>query len=224
MTVVSDLALPIRADSVEARPLWRGRLHTWAFFATIPAGLVVLMAADGPMARLVMGIYTACLLAGFGVSAAYHRLAHSPRAREIMQRLDHSMIFLWIAGTYVPLSVIALPPRWGVPLLIVVGIGAVTGVVVKLVAFDRLRWLGYSLYPALGWTAIVAAPALWRYLSTPVLVLVVAGGVLYTVGVPVLFTRRPDPWPRTFGYHEVWHGLTVVAAGLHFAAISLVVI
>lgn len=224
MQTVSDLTLPVPAPSALARPAWRGRMHTWAFFVTIPAGLIVLIAADGAAARVVMAIYTATLLAGFGVSAAYHRLAESPRARTIMQRLDHSMIYLWIAGTYVPLSVIALPPRWGVPLLIVVVSGAVLGVFVKMVAFDRWRWLGYSLYPILGWTAIAAAPALWRYLSTPVLVLVVAGGLLYSVGVPVLFTRRPDPWPRTFGYHEVWHGLTVAAAGLHFAAISLVVI
>ena len=190
----------------------------------IPAGLGLLMIADGLAARITTAVYLVCLLAGFGVSAAYHRLARTPRARVIMQRLDHSMIYVWIAGTYVPLCVMALPMSWGVPLLIVVGIGAALGIVVKLLAFERLNWLGYTLYPLLGWASVAAAPALWRYLTTAQLVLVVAGGLVYTIGIPVLFTRRPDPWPRTFGYHEVWHGFTVVAAGLHFAAISLVVI
>jgi hemolysin III len=206
------------------RPLWRGRMHSWAFFACIPAGLLLIVLADGTTATIATAVYIATVLLAFGTSASYHRLATSLRARRIMQRLDHSTIYLLIAGTYVPLCLVALPPNWGVPLLLVVGIGATTGVVLKLVAFGKVSWLGNALYPVLGWGAVVASPALIRYLTPLQLSLVAAGGIFYTIGIPVLARRRPDPWPRTFGYHEVWHGFTVVAAGLHFAAVAAVVV
>lgn len=205
------------------RPLWRGRAHTWTFFAAVPAGLVLVLAAQGATARVAAGIYAATLLAVFGTSAAYHRLARTPRACAIMQRLDHSMIYLLIAGTYVPVCLLALPPAWGIPLLSVVGAGAALGMVLKLVAFHRARWLGFALYPVLGWSAVAAAPILASHLTATQLLLIVAGGVTYTVGFPVLLTRWPDPWPRTFGYHEVWHGCTVVAAALHFSAVATLV-
>lgn len=205
------------------RPSWRGRLHTWTFFVGIPAGLVLVLFAQGTAARVAAAVYVASVLAVFGTSAAYHRLAQSPRARALMQRLDHSMIYLLIAGTYVPICVVALPPSWGVPLLVVVGSGAAVGMALKLFAFGRVRWLGYALYPMLGWTAVLAAPALVRSLELTALLLVVAGGLAYTIGIPVLVRRRPDPWPRTFGYHEIWHSFTVVAAGLHFVAVGSLV-
>lgn len=206
------------------RPLWRGRLHSWAFFVAIPAGIALVVLADGGTAKVASAIYMTTVLLAFGTSASYHRLATSIRARRIMQRLDHSMIYLLIAGTYVPLCLVALPPTWGVPLLVVVGVGALLGVVLKLVAFGRNAWLSYSLYPVLGWAAVIAAPALIRSLTPVQLGLVAGGGIAYTVGIPVLARRRPDPWPRTFGYHEVWHSFTVVAAGLHFAAVAAVVV
>ena len=136
-----------------------------------------------------------------------------------MQRVDHSMIFLLIAGTYTPLCLVALPRRWGLPVLGVVAMLALIGVVIKLVAFERLGPVAYGLYPAMGWMAILAAPALLRHLSPAELWLMLAGGLAYTAGLPVLMARRPDPWPLRFGYHEVWHVLTIVAAGLHFAAV-----
>jgi hemolysin III len=204
------------------RPSWRGRMHAWTFALAIPAGAFLIVSSDHAAARVAASIYVASVLALFGTSAAYHRLARSERARTIMQRLDHSMIFVLIAGTYVPLCLVALPPAWGIPVLCIVSAGALTGVALKLFAFGRVRWLGYSLYPILGWTAVVAAPAMARSLTPTQIALVVAGGVLYTVGIPVLFLRRPDPWPRTFGYHEVWHGFTVAAGACHFAAVGLV--
>lgn len=206
------------------RPTWRGRLHSWMFFAVIPAGFMLVVLADGGTARVAAAVYVATVLLGFGTSAAYHRLAHSPAARRIMQRLDHSMIFVLIAGTYVPVCLVALPPSWGIPLLVVVGTGAFAGVVLKLAAFGRLRWFGYSLYPMLGWAAVIATPALVRHLTPTQLALVVAGGLAYTLGIPVLAMRRPDPWPRSFGYHEVWHSFTVLAAVLHFGAVTAMVI
>jgi len=198
-------------------------MHAWAFFAIIPAGIVMIAVADGAAATVGASIYTATLLAVFGTSAAYHRLAHSLRARQIMQRLDHSMIYLLIAGTYVPFCLVALPPAWGIPMLAVVGAMALVGVILKLVAFDRIRWMSYALYPVMGWTAVIAAPAMYHHLTVVQMVLIVAGGIAYTLGLPVLVSRRPDPWPSTFGYHEVWHLFVVIAAALHFAAVGAVV-
>ncbi|MDZ7679810.1 MAG: hemolysin III family protein [Acidimicrobiales bacterium] len=205
-------------------PLWRGRAHAITFFAAIPAGLILVVLADGATARVAAAIYAATLLAGFGTSAAYHRLARTPRARQVMQRLDHSMIFLLITGTYVPICLLALPPEWGIPMLSVVGVVALVGIVLKLVAFHRIRWLGFALYPILGWSALAAAPVLVHHLSPIQLALIVAGGVMYTIGFPVLITKWPDPWPRTFGYHEVWHTFTIIAAVFHFSAVATLVV
>ena len=208
------------ADVLSAeRPAWRGVLHSWAFFASIPAGVLLILAATGAASRTAAAIYTGTLLLVFGTSSAYHRLAQSYRSRQIMQRLDHSMIYLLIAGTYAPICLVALPLRWGIPLLASVTAAGVLGMVIKLLPIRRLQWLGYALYPIMGWAAIAAAPALGRYLTVGQLALIVAGGIAYSVGFPVLLLRRPDPWPRSFGYHEVWHGFTVLAAVLHFGAV-----
>ena len=208
---------------LETRPVWRGRMHAWAFFVAIPASIALVWSADGAAGKVGASIYGATLILLFGTSAAYHRLAHTERARRIMQRLDHSMIYLLIAGTYVPLCLVVLPPAWGIPVLAVVGVFAAVGMTLKLTAFERGQWLAYALYPIMGWVALVAAPALLRHLSLTQLGLIVAGGVAYTVGMPVLLRRRPDPWPSTFGYHEVWHLFTVIAATLHFVAVTDVV-
>ncbi len=213
---VSYLSLP--------RPVWRGKTHAWAFFAAIPAAILLIIAADGGRATAGAAIYSASLLALFGSSAAYHRLAQSPRARVVMQRVDHSMIYLLIAGTYVPLCLVAMPPSWGIPMLAIIGVMAIAGVVMKILLFDRAQWISAALYLVMGWTAIIAAPVLVDHLTGTQLALIVAGGVAYTAGFPVLFTRRPNPWPTTFGYHEIWHLFVVVAAGLHFAAVTDLVV
>lgn len=214
------MADSVTADAVPVTPTWRGILHTWWFVLAVPAGVLLILSSESVEARVAASIYAASLLLVFGTSAAYHRLARSPRARLVMQRLDHSMIYLLIAGTYVPLCLVALPVSWGIPLLCVVAGGALLGFALKLSAFHRVQWLTYALYPVLGWAAIVATPALVRYLTPLQLGLVLAGGIAYTVGFPVLLVQRPNPWPRTFGYHEVWHLCTVVAASLHFAAVA----
>ncbi len=137
-----------------------------------------------------------------------------------MQRLDHAMIYLLIAGTYVPTSLLGLPPRWGIPLLSFVGAGALLGVVLKIAAFGRgPAWLGHALYPALGWAAVAVLPVLIDNVATQTWLLILGGGLAYTVGFPVLLLRRPDPWPRVFGYHEVWHVFTIAAAIMHYAAV-----
>ncbi len=206
------------------RPTWRGRLHTWAFAAAIPAGIVLIVMSHAASARVSASVYAASLLLLFGTSASYHRLAKSVRARQIMQRLDHSMIYVLIAGTYVPLCLVGLPREWGIPVLAVVCVCGAVGMVMKLTCFSRAQWLSYSLYPIMGWVAVIAAPALIAHLTPLQLGLIAAGGVAYSIGLPVLLIRRPDPWPTVFGYHEVWHLLTVVAAALHFAAVADVLV
>ena len=202
------------------RPTWRGRMHAWAFAAALPAGVLLIIYANGAAARTAAAIYASTLVLVFGTSAAYHRLARTEQTRRVLQRLDHSMIYLLIAGTYVPVCIVALPKAWGISMLSVVGAMAALGITIKLGGIRRLYWLGYALYPLMGWALVVTAPVLVDSLTGTELALIVSGGIAYTVGFPVLLVKRPNPWPTTVGYHEVWHGFTVVAAGLHFAAVS----
>jgi hemolysin III len=214
----------MRIDVLMAeRPVWRGLMHAWAFVLAIPGGVALIVFADRPAARTAAAIYAATLLLVFGTSAAYHRLAHSYEARRIMQRIDHMMIYLLITGTYVPICLVALPRAWGISLLSVVGALGLLGIVLKVLAFQRFQWVSYALYPVMGWAAVFAGPVLADHLTGLQLALVVGGGVAYTIGFPVLLLRRPDPWPKVFGYHEVWHGFTVLAAAMHFGAVALLV-
>ena len=198
-------------------------MHVAAFVLSIPGGIVLILSADHPSATVAAAIYMAALLLGFGTSAGYHRLARSPRTQAIMQRLDHSMIFVLIAGSYTPVCLLGLPASWGIPLLCVVWTGALIGVLVKQFAFERFKILEYSLYPLLGWLLVVATPVLLRNMTPLELSLLLAGGLLYTIGIPVLVRERPNPWPKTFGYHEIWHGFTVAAGACHFVTVGLLV-
>ena len=205
------------------RPRWRGRLHAWAFFVAVPASVLLLLRADSAVARVSAAVYVVGVLALFGTSAAYHRLELDHRRREVLQKLDHSMIFVLIAGTYTPVCLLGLPRSWGIPMLALAWTIAVLGIVLRFTSFSRMRVLSYALYPLLGWTLMAAMPELARHVTGTQLALILAGGVIYTLGIPVLFVGRPNPWPKTFGYHEVWHAFTVVAAGCHFAAVGMLV-
>ncbi len=216
--------MDITADELwSQRPSWRGWLHAATFVAALPAGIWLILHAHGASARSAAAIYAATVVLLFGTSAAYHRLGRSLPVRRVLRRCDHATIFLLIAGTYTPVCLLALPLAWGIPVLAVVVAGCTAGFVLKLAAFDRLRWVGYALYPVLGWTAVVVMPAMAAHLTRPELALIVAGGIVYSAGFPVLLTHRPNPWPRRFGYHEVWHACTVAAGVCHFAAIGLIV-
>ncbi|MBI4883515.1 MAG: hemolysin III family protein [Actinobacteria bacterium] len=198
-------------------------MHVAAFALAIPGGILLIVQANGASATVAACIYSASLVLGFGTSAGYHRLARRERTRSVMQRLDHSMIFVLIAGSYTPICLLGLPSSWGIPLLCLVWVGAAIGILLKQLAFERLRVLEYALYPILGWIVVVATPQLLRGMSPTALSLLLAGGVLYTVGIPVLARERPDPWPRTFGYHEIWHAFTVAAGACHFVTVGLLV-
>jgi hemolysin III len=204
-------------------PRLRGRLHQVAFFASIPAGIALVLVARSWPARIGVLVYALSLTAMFGTSAAFHRLRWSPRARLRMDRLDRTMIYVLIAGSYTPVCLLALRPGWRVALLALVWTGAAVGIALVLL-WNRHRGIGVVrmvLYLGLGWMSVLVLPELSRTLGLGQLALAVMGGVLYTVGAVVLIRRRPDPSPRVFGYHEVWHAFTVAAGACHYALIWL---
>ena len=203
------------------RPRWRGLIHTWAFWLTIPAVVVLVAVADPIGARVGVLIFGVSLAALYGSSAAYHRLARTERSQRIMQRLDHSMIFVLIAGTYTPVCLLALPSTWAVPMLVVVWGFTVIGVMTKVTGTDRIMRISNSLYIVIGWLGVIALPVLLRTISPAALILLMLGGVLYTVGAVIFFLKRPDPNPAVFGYHEVWHSFTVLAGVSHFGMVAL---
>ena len=205
------------------KPRMRGRLHQIAFAASIPAGLVLVLLAPDARSRVATLIYALTLSGLFGASAAYHLGAWSEPAYARMRRLDHSMIFVLIAGTYTPYCLLVLQGTIATIMLVVVWAGAAVGVATKFYRVD-LHVLSGFMYIGLGWTVAFSLPALLRGLDTAETVLLVAGGLLYSLGALVLATNRPNPWPRTFGYHEVWHTATIAAAACQYGSILLVVL
>jgi hemolysin III len=205
------------------KPLLRGFFHQFAFFAAIPAAILLLVVARPTAGRIAAGIYGLSLIALFGTSAAYHRFRWTERARARMRRLDHSMIYVLIAGTYMPFGILVLRAPWSIVVLGLVGGGAIAGILIQVFAFHRLRVVSSALYIVLGWTVVLAAPQIVRGLRVSALVPLAVGGLLYTGGAIVLAAKRPNPSPRVFGYHEVFHLSTVVAAVCHYAAVLLVV-
>jgi hemolysin III len=203
-------------------PLLRGWLHLACFFVAIPAGWALVNVAEQDVSRLGALIYAITVAALFGVSGIYHRRRWTPSVRRRLKRLDHAMIFLMIAGTYTPVCLSALGGTMGAVLLIAIWTGAIAGVVLAATAIAERRVFGISLYIALGWLAAVALPQLARRLGTMDLVLLLVGGVLYTAGAIFLATRWPDPSPRVFGYHEVWHVMVVAAVLCHYLVVRSV--
>ena len=203
------------------KPRLRGRLHQVAFFASIPAGIALVALASGAEARVGAAIFAASLTALYGVSAAYHRGQWSARALRHMRRLDHCMIYVLIAGTYTPVGLLVLNGTLATVVLAVVWGGALAGTILELVWTGAPRWLGGTVYLALGWVAVVAMPQLFAQLGTAGGLLIVAGGLIYSAGAAVYALRRPDPVPAVFGYHEVFHLLVIAGVAAHFLAICL---
>jgi hemolysin III len=203
------------------KPKLRGVSHEWAFFVSLGLGAALIVAADTPEATLAVAIYAASLSALFGTSALYHRVEWSrPNVRRWMRRLDHSMIFFLIAGTYTPFALLVLDGPLADAILAVVWIGAVAGAVVEIVWIEHPKWVAALVYISLGWVAVIPFPALWNEMGAAGTLLVAAGGLLYTAGAVVYATQRPDPNPRVFGYHEIFHLFVIAAAAAHFAAIA----
>lgn len=213
----------MQIEATPVKPLLRGWLHLACFFLSIPAGVALIMRASAGRAQVAAVIYALGLTALFGASAAYHRPRWSPKWRLRFKRLDHGTIFVMIAGTYTPLCLVVLGGVLGTAMLVSVWAGAIAGVVLAAVGIAERRVIGAACYVGLGWVAVAAMPALVQHLSMTQMGLIVAGGVIYTVGVCILGVKRPDPFPRVFGYHEIWHVMVVAAAICHFIVIQSVI-
>jgi hemolysin III len=205
------------------KPRLRGVLHQAAFSISLATGAVLVALSGGPMEHVATAVYAGSVSLLFGTSAAYHRGAWSQRARARMERLDHSMIFVLIAGTYTPFTLLLLDGglRWS--MLAVVWGGAVGGIITRNTAWHAPRWFYVALYLGLGWVAVGIMPQVLREGGLAVLVLLAVGGLFYTLGAVVYARQHPDPSPRWFGFHEIFHSLTLVAFIVHYTAIGLVV-
>jgi len=206
------------------KPLLRGVIHHYAFFASLAAGVLLLTLAPTGRALAAVAAYGFSLSALLGASALFHRVTWSDRARRWMGRLDHSMISMLIAGTYTPVGVLAVSGTIAAVLLGIVWGGALAGIALHVLWVDMPKWLSALLYVALGWVGVVATPQLVENAGWTVAALLLAGGILYSVGALVYALRRPDPRPDVFGYHEVFHTLVVVAAAVHYVAVVLIVL
>ncbi|MEU7609227.1 hemolysin III family protein [Micromonospora sp. NPDC049204] len=214
---------PLRLKPVDiGKPRMRGWLHTYAFFVALICGVVLCSIAAtrpgwAPLVSCLIYSVTVCGL--FGTSALYHRRVWSERGYQVMRRMDHSMIFVFIAGTYTPLCTMLLTPRPATVMLALVWGGALAGVAVKVVWPHAPRWVSAPLYLALGWVAVAMLPDILHGGGVAALVLLIVGGAIYSVGAVFYALRRPNPWPTVFGHHEFFHACTLLAALCHHIAI-----
>ena len=207
--------------SLAVKPRLRGVTHQWAFFVSVALGAALVLTAPSGRATAAAAVYAACVVVLFGSSALYHRVNwRSTGARRWMRRADHSAIFLLIAGSYTPFALLVIDGTLGDVILAVVWSGAAAGIVLKLVWIDAPTWLITLIYVALGWVVVAAGPDLFRELGVTAAGMVALGGALYTAGALVYAFRRPDPVPAVFGFHEVFHVLVVLAAGLQYAVVA----
>ncbi|MFI8593628.1 hemolysin III family protein [Microbacterium sp. NPDC078428] len=207
--------------AVETRPTWRGWIHAGTFPVAIAAGIVLIALAQGAPAKWASAVFAATSLLLFGNSALYHRFDWSARTKAVLKRIDHANILLLIAGTYTPIAVLALPPDKGALLLSIVWGGAVLGILFRVFWIGAPRWLYVALYLALGWAAVMYMADLFEA-NAAMMILVIAGGLLYTAGAVVYAVKRPNPWPGHFGFHEIFHVCTVLAFLCHWSAALLI--
>jgi hemolysin III len=198
----------------------RGVSHFWAFWCALAATIPLVALAPPGAARAAALVYGSGMCALFGGSALFHRLRCGPRLRSLLCRIDHSAIFIFIAASYTPVALLVLDGPAGWTLLATAWAGALGGVTLSIAWISAPRVLFAGTYVALGWVALLAMPQLVSRLPLAPLLLIAAGGVLYTIGAVVYATRRPDPWPRVFGFHEVFHALVIAAAAAHFVAMA----
>jgi hemolysin III len=206
------------AETPPPKPRLRGVSHQWGAIVLGPTFWIVALASP-PGIRPAMVVYAAGVTAMLSVSACYHRLPLSPRARRVMQRVDHSTIYLCIAASYTPIAFAVLPPITRAIVLAVVWAGTLLGITLQWLPGRPLSWLRSALYILIGWAAVLAAPSLIRNVHLTTFALVLAGGLAFTAGAVVFLTKRPDPWPRSFGYHEVFHVFVLAGVTLQFAGV-----
>jgi hemolysin III len=207
-------------DPREVIPLLRGRLHLHALWVAAAAAVVLVAIAPTGRARVAALIYGVGLCALFGASALYHRWPGSPRVKPLLRRIDHSTIFVFIAASYTPVGLLVLEPPLSGIVLAAAWTAAAAGVTMSIAWIDAPRWLQALTYVGTGWIAVIAMPELYQGAGVAPFVLFAVGGAVYSLGAFVYARRRPDPWPRVFGFHEVFHALVIAAAIVHFVAIA----
>ena len=212
LTVAGPLTLP--------KPVFRGWSHALAALAATALAPIVIALGPGGADRAVVAVYALAVIGVFAVSAAYHRFDWTPPVKAAIRRLDHSMIFVFIAATYTPVGFFALGPDSARLVLSVVWSGALLGVVGRVAWLNAPRWVLIAPYPVVGWAALLVIGDVWRGMGVAGSTLLFIGGGLYTLGALIYAFRRPDPWPRWFGYHEVFHLLVVAAVAVHYVAIA----
>jgi hemolysin III len=205
------------------KPKLRGVFHEIGFYAAAAVGVVLIVTAEPGKARLAGAIFASCVAVCFGASALYHRPTWSPRARAWLARLDHAGVYLLIAGTYAPFGLIVMSKGWAIPVLAIVWTGAAVAILTKLFWPGVPKRISAGIGLALGWVCVAAISQLLK-LPVAGLVLLLAGGAAYSAGAVVYARRKPDPYPRVFGYHELFHLLTLVAAGCQYGAIAFYVL
>jgi hemolysin III len=215
----------VAMDSVElpTKPRLRGWLHTIAFFVSVPAGISLVAFAGTAAAKVSASIYALSLSGLYGVSAAFHRLPWAPASWARMRRLDHSMIFVLIAGTYTPYALLVLPAPWSTTVLVVVWAGAFVGITLRL-ATGGMGALQQTLYLSLGWIAVFTLPLMLREMGWVEIALLFVGGIFYTAGAIMFALHRPDPNPAVFGYHEVWHSMVIGGSLCHYVLVLLLIV
>jgi len=205
----------LRLSGTVHAPRWRGLLHFWALVLAVPAALVLTL--HDPVAPTA--VYAVALVVMYATSTAYHRLPLSAGRRHLLRQADHAMIYLFTAASYTPFCLLAVRGTLGIVVLILAWLGAIAGVAIKVVGFRSMPIIGSVLYLVLGFLAVVTLPDAARVLTGAEIGLILATGLVYLTGVLVLFTRRPDPIPHLFGYHEIWHGCVVLASSFYFLVV-----
>ncbi|MEV8370861.1 hemolysin III family protein [Microbacterium sp. NPDC064584] len=223
---VDRIQLPLMEEAedtahVDIKPTWRGWLHAGTFPIAIAAGIVLIAIAQGSVAKWAAAVFMVTSMLLFGASAVYHRFTWGPKTKAVLKRIDHANIFLLIAGTYTPLATLALPPEKGVLLLSLVWSGALIGILFRVFWIGAPRWLYVALYLVLGWAAIMYIVDLFQA-NAAMMILVIIGGLLYTLGAVVYAMKKPNPWPGHFGFHEIFHVCTVLAFLCHWTACALI--
>jgi hemolysin III len=211
------------SSTVRVKPKLRGVFHEAGFYAALAAGAAMVVTAEPGRSRIAAVIFSSCVAVCFGASALYHRPTWTPKVRGWLARLDHAGIYLLIAGSYAPFGLLVLSPGWAVTVLAIVWSGALIAIVMKLCWLRAPKWLSAVNGLVLGWVGVVAFGQLLK-LPSPALVLIVVSGVLYSTGAVVYALRRPDPLPRVFGYHELFHVLTVLAVAAQYVAVAFFVL
>jgi hemolysin III len=214
----------VTGDAPGQRPVLRGMFHVYGAIAATLGAPLLLLAADSPRAYVGGAIFAASLMLLYGTSASYHRISGTPLFRAIISRMDHSMVLVLIGGTYTPFCLVVLNNAWGISMLSVIWGVAGVGILLNLAWPATPRWLRVTFYLVLGWLGLISAWELAAWFTVSPLLLLVLGGALYTLGGVVYVVRRPNPWPRVLGYHEIFHLLIVLGSTLHYSLVAIYVL